>query len=327
MGETDKTGKRGATVATAATAATPDWDHLRVFLQLARTPRLAEAAPQLGVDQSTVSRRIRRLEQRLGSRLFDRSNQGYTLTTQGQALVAHAEQMEATMQAAAEQVGGHNQALSGLVRIGATEGFGTFVLAPQLAHFCARHPGLQVDLLPVPRFVSLSRREADFAVAVERPAEGSYVVARLCDYRLQLYATAAYLRGQPPILSPRDLPRHPFYGYVDELVFSPELRYLQQVSPGLAQPLRSSSVIAQYTAVQRGQGLAILPCFLAAQDPALVPVLAEQVLLQRSFWLVAPPELRRIARIRAAWDYLRRMAELNRAFLMGEAREMRYISR
>ncbi len=157
--------------------------------------------------------------------------------------------------------------------------------------------------------------------------QGSYVVARLCDYRLQLYATAAYLRGQPPILSPRDLPRHPFYGYVDELVFSPELRYLQQVSPGLAQPLRSSSVIAQYTAVQRGQGLAILPCFLAAQDPALVPVLAEQVLLQRSFWLVAPPELRRIARIRAAWDYLRRMAELNRAFLMGEAREMRYISR
>lgn len=301
-----------------------DWDNLRVFLELARTQRLSDAAQHLGIDHSTVSRRVRRFEQQLGSRLFDRNNQGYSLTAQGHALMPFAEHIENTVSRAAEQVGGRNQALSGQVRIGATEGFGSYVLAPQLAHFCSRHPGLRIDVLPVPRFVSLSKREADFAVTVERPDEGSYVVAKLCDYALKLYATPQYLATHAPIRSKSDLQQHPFYAYVDELVFSAELRYLQQVAAGLAVALRSSSVIAQYAAARQGLGVAILPCFLAQQDSGLAAVLDGEVAIQRSFWLVAPAELRNIARIRAVWDYLRDMAERNRAYLMGEAPRMNF---
>lgn len=303
-----------------------DWDNLRVFLELARTQRLADAAQRLGIDHSTVSRRIRRFEQELGTQLFDRNNQGYALTAQGSALVAFAERMENTLHSATEEVGGRNQTLSGQVRLGATEGFGSFVLAPHLAHFCKRHPAMRVDVLPVPRFVNLSKREADFAVTIERPEEGSYVVSKLTDYCLKLYATPAYLKTHPPIRESRDLQQHPFYGYVDELVFSAELRYLQQIASPLVVVLRSSSVIAQYTAARRGQGLAILPCFLAQQCDDLVPVLDGQVSVLRTFWLVAPTELRNIARIKAVWDYLRKVVELNRDFLMGDSRQMAYVA-
>lgn len=303
-----------------------DWDNLRVFLELARSQRLMDAAQRLGIDHSTVSRRVRRFEQELGTQLFDRSNQGYALTTQGARLVEYVERMENTLHAATDEVVGGNRALSGQVRLGATEGFGSFVLAPQLAHFCARHPRIVVDLLPVPRFVNLSRHEADLAVTIERPESGSYVVSKLADYSLKLYATPGYLRTHPPIRDKGDLQQHPFSGYVDELVFSRELQYQQQVAPAAPVALRSTSVIAQYTAARRGQGLAILPCFLAQQSDDLVPVLEDEVEVIRSFWLVTPAERRRIARIDALWNYLREAVEINRGFLMGTSREMRWLA-
>lgn len=303
-----------------------NWDNLRVFLELARTQRLAEASQRLGIDHSTVSRRIRRLEQELGTQLFERNNQGYALTSDGSQLLEHAERMEDLLLTATDEVLGRNSALSGSVRLGATEGFGTFVLAPHLADFCARHAGINVDLLTVPRFVNLSKHEADLAVTIERPDHGSYVVSKLCDYRLQLYASRKYLATHPRIRSRDDLKRHTLCGYADELVFSDELRYLRQVAPVSPVALRSTSVIAQYTAARRGQSLAILPCFLAQQDDELVPVLDHEAELTRTFWLVAPIERRKIYRIAALWDYLRQIAEANRPYLMGEERRMTWLA-
>lgn len=302
-----------------------DWDNLRIFLELARTERLMDAARRLDIDHSTVSRRIRRFEQTLGTRLFERSNQGYALTAQGARLLEHAERIETALQAATDEVLGVNRALSGQVRLGATEAFGSFVIAPHLANFCARHPGITVDLLPVPRFVNLSKHEADLAVTIERPASGSYVVTKLADYALKLYAAPAYLRTQAPIRDKADLARHPFIGYVDDLVFSREMDYLRQVAPDSRVALRSTSVIAQYAAARRGRGLAILPCFLAQQNDDLIPVLDGETDVIRTFWLVVPTERRRIARVDALWTWLRETADANRAFLMGRSREMRWI--
>ena len=150
-----------------------DWDNLRIFLELARGRRLMDAAERLGIDYSTVSRRIRRFEAELGTLLFDRDNQGYTLTAQGQQLVEYAETVEATLHQAQERLTGHNAALSGAIRLACTEGFGTYFLAAQLAHFCARHPHITLDLLPLSRFVNLPKREADLAIAIERPDSGN----------------------------------------------------------------------------------------------------------------------------------------------------------
>lgn len=302
-----------------------DWDNLRVFLELTRSERLVDAAKKLGIDHSTVSRRMRRFEQQVGTELFDRSNQGYALTPEGHRLLAYAEKVESTVYAATEELSGQNRLLSGQVRLGATEAFGTFVLAPHLAHFCRRHPHITVDLLPMPRFVNLSKREADLVVTLERPATGNYVVAKLADYVLKLYASPAYLAGHAPIRERADLARHPLIGYVDDLIFSHKLRYEENVAPDAFRCLRSTSVIAQYTAARTGQALAILPCFLAQQSDDLVPVLEDEVEIRRSFWLVAAAEHRHVARVSALWSYLREAIEPNRPFLMGTSREQHWL--
>ncbi|PUA20795.1 LysR family transcriptional regulator [Glaciimonas sp. PCH181] len=299
-----------------------DWDNLRIFLELTRSQGLVDAAKKLGIDHSTVSRRMRRFEEQVGSQLFERNNQGYSLTAEGHRLIEYAERVESTVYAAAEELSGHNRLLSGQVRLGATEGFGTFVLAPHLAHFCARHPHISVDLLPVPRFVNLSKREADISVSIERPQSGNYVMTKLTDYRLKLYATPAYLEAHTAIRTVEDLASHPFIGYIDDLLFTEELRYKENVAPSAFRAFRSTSVIAQYTAACQGQGLAILPCFLAQQSADLVPVLDGQCNIQRSFWLISAAETRNVARVAALWRYLRDVIEPNRAFLMGESRDM-----
>lgn len=303
-----------------------DWDNLRVFLELTRSQGLVDAAQKLGIDHSTVSRRIKRFEEQVGSRLFDRNNHGYTLTADGYRLVEYAEQVESTMYAATEELGGHNRRLSGQVRLGATEGFGTFVLAPHIARFCARHPHICVDMLPVPRFVNLSKREADISVAIERPVSGNYVVTKLTDYALKLYATADYLESHSPLRGIADLESHAFIGYIDDLVFSEELRYKENIAPQAFRAFRSTSVIAQYTAACSGQALAILPCFLAQQSDKLVPVLPAEVEIIRSFWLVAASEQRQVARVSALWSYLRECIEPNKEFLMGKSRHMTWIT-
>ncbi len=296
-----------------------DWDDLRIFLELARTQRLMAAAERLGIDHSTVSRRVRRFERTLGTRLFERSNRGYTLTPQGARLAEHAVRINADLQAACDDVLDGNAALSGAVRLGATEAFGTFVVAPQIAHFCNQHPAITVDLVLAPRFVSLARHEADVVITLEPPKGDGYVVSRLTDYRLRVYATAGYLRRHPPIRQRSDLANHPIFGYVDDLVFSDELLYLRQIAPSAHSPLRSTSVIAQYTAACQGMGLAILPCFLARHSPELRPVLAAEDDLTRTFWLATPREHRHLARVDALWRYLTDMVERLRPDLMDEA--------
>lgn len=302
-----------------------NWDNLRIFLAVARTQTALEAAKQLDMDHSTITRRLHRLETEIGSRLFDRTSQGHTLTPAGLRLLDYVERIETTLDAMESDIGDDDHELTGQVRLGATEGLGSFFLAPHLVHFCTRHPSIVVDLLAVPRFVNLSKREADLAVSIERPAAGAYVTCKLSDYRLQLYATAGYLATQPPIRTLRDLASHRLIGYVDELAFSTELRYLAQIAPNVRVPLRSTSVVAQFYAARRGLGLAVLPCFLAAAASDLVPVLPGNAGVTRSFWLVAPTEHREVARVRALWDYLREVAELNRDYLMGDASDIVWV--
>ncbi|MBB3213320.1 DNA-binding transcriptional LysR family regulator [Herbaspirillum sp. Sphag1AN] len=302
-----------------------DWDNLRIFLELTRSQGLVDAARKLGIDHSTVSRRIKRFEEQVGSQLFDRNQHGYSLTEEGYRLVEYAEKIESTVYAATEELGDHNRLLSGQVRLGATEGFGSFVLAPHIAHFCARNPHISVDLLPMPRFVNLSKREADISVTIERPVSGNYVVTKLADYALKLYATPAYLANHTPIRTTADLEQHRFIGYIDDLVFSEELRYKDSLAPEAFRAFRSTSVVAQYTAACSGQALAILPCFLAQQSGHLVPVLDGEVEILRTFWLVAASEQRHVARIAALWTYLRDCMEPNKDFLMGKSRQMTWI--
>jgi DNA-binding transcriptional LysR family regulator len=303
-----------------------NWDDLRYFLEVARTQRASAAAKKLGVDHTTVARRVRELETALGTVLFDKSRAGgFVPTAEGQRLLAYADAVETTVQSASEQFALGAQSLSGHVRVGSTEGFGCFFLAPQLARFTGKHPDMSIDLLPVPHFVSLSKREADLAIMLERPERGQYVYTKLCDYRLRLYGTPEYLERHVRIRSAADLRHHAFISYVADLAFSGELLYLERTAPNVTVNLCSTSVIAQYHAALQGSALAILPCFMAEPDPRLVPILPEEIIVTRSFWLCSREDLRKLRRITSLWDYLRAAADANRPLLMGESAQMHYV--
>lgn len=296
-----------------------DWDNLRYFLELSRAGTLTAAARRLGVDHTTVARRIQALEKSHGAALFVRAASGYSLSESGRRLLPQVEAMESAFSGIETRPGGGEDNLSGLVRIGATEGYGSVLLAGQLAELTACHPHLQVDLLAVPRMVNLSRREADIVITLDRPERGPYIITRLTDYVLRLYASERYLAGRAPIRSRDDLREHSFVGYIDDLLYSKELHYLEELGRPRHVALRSTSILAQQRAAAAGAGLAILPAFAAAGEPALREVLPGEVEFVRTFWMLMPVEIKDLSRMRAAWNFLRETAAQQQALLMGRA--------
>ena len=295
-----------------------DWDDLRFFLAVARSGRLTAAARRLSADHATVSRRVTALEESLKAKLFERRPQGYTLTAHGERLLVKAEAMETEALAIQSDIGGADMTLAGTVRIGAPDGFGTSFLAPRLPALAKAYPGLELQLIAMPRLLSLSKREADVAITLAPPKEGKVVARKLSDYRLGLYASRDYLDAMPKVESRDDLFQHRIVGYIDDLIFTPELDYLDEVAKGLRAQVQSSSVVAQMNAVAAGAGIGVIHHFMAEGDPRLVPVLAEEVSLTRSFWLLVHADLKDVARVRAIVDFLVRETKQARGTLLGE---------
>ena len=293
-----------------------DWDNLRFFLELARSGTLVGAARRLAVDHTTVARRIQALEKEIGTALFSRESDGHRLTEAGRRLQPQVEAMESAFLAVESAAPASNEGLSGLVRIGATEGFGTVVLAPQLALFAQQHPRLVIDLLAMPRLVHLSRREADIVISLERPARGPVVVTKLTDYVLRLYASKTYLAKHGAIRTRDDLRGHTFVSYVDDLLFSKELQYLDELYKPDSFALRSTSILAQHQATAAGAGIAVLPAFIAERDKSLQRVLPREANFTRTFWMSVPAETRHLARMKAVWDFLRETVEAQRSLLL-----------
>jgi DNA-binding transcriptional LysR family regulator len=281
-----------------------DWNNLRSFLAVARAGRLTTAARKLGVDHTTLSRRIIGLEEALKVKLFERHPSGYKLTNAGDRLLLSAEAMENVALLAQSQIGGEDLAVMGAVRIGAPEGFGSIFLASRIEALCRKHPQLEIQLIAMPRLFSLSKREADIAISLAPPREGRLVARKLTDYRLRLYASLAYLAKCPPLRSLEDLRECRFIGYIDDLIYSQELDYLGEIASFLSPQIKSANLIAQLNAAIAGTGICVLPDFIACNHPALQPVLVGQVSLIRSFWLITHADLRGLARIKAVGDFI-----------------------
>ena len=274
-----------------------DWSDLRLFLALARTGRLAVAGAQVGQDATTVSRRMRRLETRLQTRLFETGATGRMLNEQGRCLLIRAEAMEREAHGIIEDAGLGTAAISGTIRLSVSEGFGSHVLAPRLPSFTRAWPEVTVELIASSGFLNPSRREADLAVLLSRPKSGPLIVRKLTDYRLGLYGARS--RGDENMLvrAPADLIDHPLVGYVPDLIYAPELDYLAEIDPRLRASIRSSSINAQAALVGHGAGLGVLPCFIADRMPRLVRLLPDAITITRTFWLVIHRDARRIARV------------------------------
>ena len=289
-----------------------DWDHLRYFLILARGKTLTNAARLMGVEHSTVARRIQALEQSLGMQLFKREATGYELTVEGLALIPRVEQMEQSFL----QIEKPNP-LQGRVRIGAPEGFGTAFLARLLAEFSQHYPLLTIDLIPVPKTIRLSHREADIVISIERPKSGPFIITRLTNYSLKLYGSQQYLQRNSPIRRVADLSEHRFVDYIDDLVYSSALYRLERLPLQLTACFRSNSILAQQIAVSAGAGLAILPRFIAVDQPELQEVLSSDVNFTHTFWMLTLVDLQHEPKIKLVWDFLRKQADLQQELLMG----------
>jgi DNA-binding transcriptional LysR family regulator len=282
-----------------------DWDDIQAFLAISRAGRLTVAAQQLGVDHSTLSRRVAALEAALGVKLFDRSSLGFVLTPEGERVLSDAEGMESLALRMRHRLEDASVGLTGSVRIGTPEGFGTYFLAPRIAQLSSAHPNLEIELIANPRMFSLSKREADLAVSMTRPSQGRVYAHKLTDYALGVYASKAYLAKHRKIATRRDLLKHPWVGYVEDQMWSAELNYLPQISNTLVPTIRISNVISQAAAVSGGVGLGVLPCFIARNDPHLVRLFRDQIALSRSYWLVTLAETRDVARVRLLADFIR----------------------
>jgi DNA-binding transcriptional LysR family regulator len=281
-----------------------NWDDLRIFLAVARAGKLNTAAAKLALDHSTVARRINGLEAAIGSLLIHRSPQGITLTPGGQVLLAHAERIEAEMFTAADAVGSQGLEISGAVRVVTPEAFGAWFLATRLQGLYDRHPGIELELVPDTRQVSLSKREADLMVTLTRPTQGRLVTSKLVDYQLGLYASREYLKDKPQPTVIDDLRDSPFVWYIDDLLDVPELKFLDSVMSDARTVFRSSSITAQHNAIASGLGFGLLHDFVARQDARLSPVLPDLVTVRRAYWLSIHADHQRLPRVRAVADFI-----------------------
>ena len=281
-----------------------DWDDLRIFIAAARAGSGATAAQRLRLDPSTVGRRLASLETALKATLFVRSASGLRLTSTGARLLNAAVAVESAMIAAARV--GEPDIIAGSIRISASEGFGGRVLAPALAQLRSRHSNLSIELIANPGFLSPLRREVDMAITLSAPASARLLVEPLTDYELGLYAAQSYLDQHGVPAEPAGLSGHTLIGYVEDQIYAPELRYLEEIHPNLSPQLASSSINAQREIIAVGGGIGVLPCFLAE---GLTPVLADQVRLTRRFWISTHREVASTARIRAVRRWLKTLVE------------------
>lgn len=294
-----------------------DWNDIRFFLELSRKGRLTEVAKSLKVDHTTVSRRILALEKQLDAKLFEGTPRGYVLTQAGERLLPQAEAMESASSIIQEHVGGENKNLTGVVRLGVPEGFGSQFLSKAMPLFQQQHPEIELEFVANDRFVSLSKREADLSITLERPRSGRLISKKLTDYSLRLYASHEYLKNHSPITCLEDLSDHTFVSYIEELVPDPQMLYLSEFVSNPNVTLKSSSIVFQFQATLNGAGLSIMHCFVADEYPELVCLLADQIQVRRTFWLNTPEDIHDLARIKAVTQFLTKLVENKQQKLLG----------
>ena len=259
-----------------------NWDDMRVFLAVARGESLSRAGRDLRMDPATVGRRIARLEDRLGVTLFVKSPQGYALTEAGERLLTPAEQAESAFATGVGAVTGLGDKLTGSIRIGAPDGCANFLLPQVCAAIQADNPGLDIQILALPRVVNLSKREADMAVTVSPPSAGRLLIQKISDYRLHV---AVPKDEAPTITSLDDLRDRAVIGYIPDMIFDKELDYLTEL--GLP-PVRlgSNSISVQLMLMRAGGGVGVVHDFAMPFAPELAVVLRDTVRLTRTFYLV-----------------------------------------
>lgn len=277
-----------------------DWNDLRLVLAITRAGSLSAAARALGVNHSTVFRRLASVEARLGVRLFERLPAGaYALTPAGERMATAAERVESETAALDLDLLGADRRLTGRLRVTCSETLAYALLTECVAGFRRNHPGITVDLVVDNRVLSLSRREADVALRVARPRQPDLHGRKLADLAWALYARPDLLPAGGRSAS-QAWPAAPFIGWEETVTGVNSADWLAREIPEDAFVYRTNSVVNQMIAARSGIGVALLPCFLGDAEPTLVRAVPELIReIERELWIVTHADLRRTARVGA----------------------------
>lgn len=290
-----------------------EWDDLRLFLQVARSGQMQAAAQILGIDHSTVSRRLARLEQRMDVALFERAGRRIRITEDGSRLLAATEKIESVIVRDVMDLGKRDADVAGRVRIGTSEGFGTRYLASRLPHLTAKNPMLEIELVALPRKYSLASRDVDLAITMEEPRTGSLRFKKLTQYCLGAYAATSYFDHAQRPQTLDELTDHPWCGYIDELLYTDELDLLVFGGQRIRPNYRSTGVIAHLEAVCTGTMFGVLPCYIARQREGLERLLPDQIKLERTYWLAVHEDLASVHRVRFVMNEIERWVRADKA--------------
>ena len=270
-----------------------DWNDLKIALAVNEHGSFAKAAKQLQLDETTIGRRIAALQRDLGAQLFERKQRGYVLTATGREVLATASPIADTLAQLQSRVQGADQILRGTVRLTMPDSIATHIVMPQLATFYAAHPAIRLEFVTTARILNIQKREADIAIRMVKPSQGSVFAKRLGAIQFAAYGSPAYLRR-----------RKPPYTLV-ELLASESTEAEQRLLTKLhvhGAPLLVSNRHAVLAAVEAGLGVGLLPSYLAhGTDLMQVPTF-EAIAVDA--WLVVHDAIKRNARVRAVSEFL-----------------------
>jgi DNA-binding transcriptional LysR family regulator len=294
-----------------------DWNDLKYFLGVARHGSTIAAGKALGTSQSTVHRRLDELERRLGRALVTRQNTGYRLTEYGTALLKYAERIEAAVEDFQRQATDVEQELNGVIRVTCPEPIVFRMTKSKLIDgFHDRHPRLRVEFVTSDRYLDLAKGEVDVAFR-SGDTDDELVGRKIGDSIWAVYASHGYIErhGRPERIE--DLSQHHLVGFDESLANHRATKWLKEVAPDAKMSVRSNSVLGLVSAVKSGAGLGPLPTALGDAEPDLVRVLGPVPELARSWRLLAHPDIRRVPRVAAFFDYIVEHREALKSILTG----------
>ncbi len=304
---------KNAEMADAPASRRPSADDLLVLLAVGRTGRYTTAADELGINHTTISRRIAALEEALGGRVLTRGAGGWELTDLGRDALAAAETVEAAVTSLAAD---RRRQLEGVVRISATDGFSAYIAAPAAAQVQREHPRIAVELVATTRRASQQRTSLDLEIVVGAPQVRRAEAIRLGDYCLGLYGAREYLAEHGTPESVADLERYPLVYFIDSMLQVDDLDLAPAFAPAMHESVTSTNVFVHVEATRASAGIGLLPCFMADRHDDLVRVLPETVSVRLSYWLVARAETLRRPVVAVVVDAIRdRMADQRDALL------------
>lgn len=304
--------------AASFSASQPNSDDLLVLLAVARTGRFTLAAESLGLNHTTVSRRITALEKALDGRVLSKTVGGWELTDLGSRAVEAAENVESAVARLRAHPGAEPQ-LSGVVRLSATDGFSAYVAAPAIAALQRANPLLRVEIVTVTRRALQHRSGLDIEVVVGEPQVHRAEAFRLGYYMLGMYASVDYLAEHG---TPRDMVElctHPLVYFVDSMLQVDDLDAPRRLVPEMRDSISSTNVFVHVEATRAGAGIGFLPCFMADRHVDLVRLLPADFKEQLPYWMVLRPDSLRQPAVAAVVSALRAQTAAYGHALMGHS--------